>query len=66
MAKGKRGGARKGAGRKPAGLAARDAVLPQVRVTAVEAATLATRAAERLQSQAEAIREALRADGLID
>ena len=60
-----RGGARKGAGRKPRGLASSGSRL-QVRVTASERATLRERSAGRGLSESEAIRTALRVDGLID
>jgi len=66
MIKGTRGGARKGAGRKPVSATPRVALLPQVRVTEQERAQLATRAAARSLSESEAIRTALRLDGLID
>ncbi len=60
------GGARKGTGRKPVGVEPRTARLPQVKVTERERVTLATRAEERGLSESEAIRTALRVDGLID
>lgn len=66
MPAGTRGGARKGAGRKPRGLAGSGSRLPQVRVTASERATLRERSAGRGLSESEAIRTALRVDGLID
>lgn len=60
------GGVREGAGRKPTAIAARNVKRGPVLLTATEAATLDERAASRSLSVQEAIRTALRVDGLID
>lgn len=62
----KHGGARKGAGRKPAAKAPRNVPVGPLLLTAAEAAQLRERATARGASLQEAIRTALRCDGLID
>ena len=60
------GGTRKGAGRKPTAKAPRNVAVGPLLLTDAEAAQLRERAASRSLSVQEAIRTALRVDGLLD